>query len=798
MGVRGWRLRYLGVFLLSAATLMFQVSYTRVLSVALWHHFVWMVVSIALLGYAVSGVLLTVLPGLREMDLDRAMTTLTVAFSVSIPLSHAALNIVPFDPSRLSWDRLQLLYVAVYYVIFSIPFVLSGLVVTLAIEKSGERVNRLYFSNLTGSALGSFLVLFSFGPLTGSGVVVLSAILAGVSALAFTGLRRTARVVGCWVVVLLVLLPFSSSLLPIQISPYKNLMAALRYPGARLIDTRWNAFSRVDIVESGLVRHAPGLSLKYEGEIPRQIGIIVDGDDLKAITEYDGDPSSLTFTEALPASLPYRLRVRPRVLVVNVGGGLDVLTALYHGPAKITAVEANPLIVESMRGDYAEFSGAVYLDEMVEVVVAESRSFVRTSADEYDVIVLPMVHGASASSTGIYALSENYLYTVESFVEFMGRLSDDGVLCVTTWLLPPPREDVRITSLAISALEAMGVADPSGHIAAIRSWGTITYLIGRSPLSAEDTAEIREFCREMGFDIVHLPDVEPSEVNVYNVFPEPFYYNLIHEMLNAEDREGFYESYLYEIGPTTDERPYFSNFYRWDRLLETYESLDGRWQPLVEGGFLVPLALIQALILSLVIVVLPLWGRIGMRARGPPLLLAYFFCLGLGYMFVEMALVQRFILVLGHPTYSISVVISSLLLASGLGSYLSGRVEPGRLRHRLVLLSVGLLIPLYGFLFRDLHRLLDIPAQFRLIAVFIVILPLGILMGMPFPIGVRLISEANRESIPWAWAVNGCASVLGSIAPSILAFQLGFTSVFLCAGAAYLVNLVIISLFDGS
>lgn len=799
MGARGWRLRYAGVFLLSAATLMFQVSYTRVLSVALWHHFVWMVVSIALLGYAVSGVILNVLSGLREMDLDDALTTLTAAFSISILLSYVALNRVPFDPSRLSWDRLQLLYVAVYYVILSIPFIFSGLVVALALERSGERVNRLYFSNLTGSALGAFLMLVSFGPLTGSGVVVLSAILAGVSALAFTGIRnRKTMVAAFWVVVLLALLPFSTPLFPIRISPYKNLMTALRYPGARLIDTRWNAFSRVDIVESGLARYAPGLSLEYEGQIPGQIGVIVDGDNLEAITRYDGDPSSSTFTEALPAALPYRLRARPSVLVVDAGGGLDVLTALHYGPSDITAVEANPIIVDLMFSDYAEFSGALYLDQRVKVVVAESRSFVRTSNLEYDVIVLPMVHGASASSTGIYALSENYLYTVESFVELLGSLSDDGVLCVTTWLLPPPREDVRITSLATSALEAMGVADPSGHLAVIRSWGTITNLIGRNPLSAEDAAETREFCGEMGFDVVHLPDVESSEVNVHNVFQEPFYYNLIHGMLDAGDRDEFYESYLYEIGPATDERPYFFNFYRWDRLLETYESLEGKWQPLVEGGFLVPLALIQALILSLAIVILPLRGRIGIGAGGQLLLLAYFFFLGLGYMFVEMALVQRFILVLGHPTYSISAVISSLLLTSGLGSYLSGRAEPGGTRHRLVLLSVGLLVPLYGFLFKDLQRLLDIPVQLRLFVVFIVILPLGVLMGMPFPIGLRLISGRNRESIPWAWAVNGCASVLGSIAPTIIAFQMGFTSVFLCAGAAYLVNLVIVSLFEGA
>ena len=789
-----WGLRYLGVFLLSAATIMLQVSYTRIFSVTLWYHFVWMVVSIALLGYAVSGTLLSVYPKLLRMDFDHMLTITSALFSMSSLLSYIASNNIPFDPSRLAWDRFQLLYIVAYYIILSVPFILSGLAVAQAVEKAGDRINRLYFSNLLGSAIGAVLALPLFGPLTGPGVMVVTSIIAGVSAFAFALNKRGrgAFFVSCWLLALLVLLPNAGGLLPMRISPYKSLMVAMRYPGARLIETRWNALYRVDVVESGFVRYAPGLSLSYGNPIPDQIGVIVDGDDLNAITRYDGDPTSLTFTEFLPSSLSYRLSDSPRVLIMGSGGGLGVLTALHHGSVKITAVEANPIVVDLVRKEYGSFSGSIYSDERVRVVVADDRSFIQGAIEEYDIVEFSMGHGASASSTGIYALSENYVYTVESFTELIDHLSEDGFLSVSTWLLPPPREDVRIVSLAISALESLGNPNPADHIAVIRSWGTITLLVGKSPLEAGEIADIRGFSEEMGFDIVYVPGVEPCDVNVHNRFPEPMYYNIVNGMLHSDDREKFYAGLLYDITPTTDERPFFFHFFKWGRLLETYESLGRKWQPLVEGGYLVPIALVQALGLSIALILLPLRRLGGLEVEGGWKILTYFFCLGLGYMFIEVASIQKFILLLGHPTYSVSAIIFSLLLASGLGSYLSGRIEPGSRGHKLVLLSVGLLAPIYGLASPFIQSLLGQPISFRLIGSFVVMAPLGILMGMPFPVGIRMLTETKKALIPWAWAANGCASVLGSMLPTILALSFGFSRIYLVAGATYLVGLLTI------
>lgn len=789
-----WGLRYLGVFLLSSATLMLQVSYTRVLSVASWHHFVWMVVSVALLGYAASGTLLSAYPRIREMEFDHVLTVVSILFSISALLSYVASIYMPFDPAKLSWDRLQLLYITFFYLLLAVPFLFSGLAIAITIERAEERISKLYFSNLVGSALGSVAVLPLFGFLEGPGMMAFSSALGGASTTAFAlnlrG-RRSALVFG-WVIITFLLVPSVGEFFPLRISPYKSLALALRYPDSRLLDTSWNAFSRVDVVESGMVRYAPGLSLKCRAPIPEQVGVTVDGDNLNAITRYDGTSSSVAFTGFLPSALPYRLMDSPTVLVVGAGGGLDVLKAIYHGSKKIVALEANPIIIELVQGRFGGFSGGIYQDDRVEVVASDGRSYIKGSSDEYDIIEFSMAHGASASSTGIYAISENYLYTVESFRDFISHLSERGVFAVSRWILPPPREDVRIVSLAISALEELGIVEPADHIAVIRSWGTINMIVKRTPLNNDEIGAVRGFCKEMGFDIVYVSGVDPSEVNVHNRFPQPIYYELINGMLNTGDRKAFYDSYLYDIGPTTDERPFFFHFFKWDHLVETYKSLETKWEALLEGGYLVPLTLIQALALSVLFVLLPLRRLGGLQARRSKGILTYFFFVGLGFMFVEMVSIQKFMLLLSHPSYSISVVIFGLLLASGLGSYLSGRISPGGKAHKLIILAICLLTPIYGLMSPLYQSLLSFPVSTRIFAAMACITPLGILMGMPFPLGLRLLTDLKRDLIPWAWAVNGCASVLGSITPIILALYFGYSRVIMMAGLGYLLALSMI------
>jgi hypothetical protein len=426
------------------------------------------------------------------------------------------------------------------------------------------------------------------------------------------------------------------------------------------------------------------------------------------------------------------------------------------------------------------------------VHISEGRSFIRKSKEKYDIIQLSMADNLAASSTGVYALSENYLYTTEAFEDYYERLTENGILSITRWLLPPPREGIRLVSLAVSALENRGVTNPENHLVVIRSLETITLLVKKSEFTQEEIAKIKEFCKERRFDLVYVPGIREEEVNVYNKFPEPYYYQVIYGLLFAEDREKFYDNYLFSITPVSDEKPFFFHFFKLKKIVPLYESMGKKWQPFIEGGYLVPVVFIQALILSVIFIFLPLYsfrrlkGKIGGKWRA----LTYFLCLGIGYMLIEIALIQKFILFLGHPVYSVSVVLFSVLLFSGIGSLTTNKFKP-KVRYLapiIIVLSVLTFLYLVS-LPHIFHLLLGQELLSKLLISIVVLTPLSFLMGMPFPIGIRLINKLNRDLIPWAWCVNGCASVLSAILAIMIALSFGFSTVLALASIVYLAGL---------
>lgn len=752
------------VFAVSLAILILQVSLARLLSVAQWYHFAFLVISIAFFGMGAAGTFLSIFPGVIKKEPAKILQPLTFAFSLSIILSFILANNIPFDPFRMAWDSMQIAYILVYYALLSIPFFFGGMVITIALTRT-ESAGRIYFSSLQGSGIGAVLVL----PLSalGAKAIGISAFISALPLLGF-GYRRKLSA-GLLILLLLLTLNFPA----VNISPYKTLNVALSYPDSRSLYTGWDARARVDLIESPFVRYAPGMSYTYKGSIPAQLGITVDGDQLTAITRWDGKKSSIEFVDYLPTSLPFHLNPG-KTLILGAGGGLDILAALYYNSTPITAVEPNPMIADLMK-KHGEFSGSLY--ERARLETGEGRGFTRKSKEKYDVILLTLAESTPAS-TGIYALTENYAYTVEAFQDYLERLSDNGILGVTRYLLPPPRESIRTVSLAVAAMEKGGIKNPERHIAAVRSWGTITILIKKSEFTPEETEKIREFSKRRKFDIEYLPGIAPEETNVYNKFPEPYYYQSISLLLR--DREKFYEDYLFDVSPATDERPFFFQFFRVEKIVQTYESMGRKWQPLAEGAYLVPIIFLQALALSILFILLPL-RRLGKYQKKR--VLAYFLCIGLGFMFVEMALIQKFILFLGHPTYAVSAVLFSLLLSAGLGSFQSERLKsPAK---TIPLLS--LLIILYAFALPEIFRIfIGEGIAVRYLLSVLIISPLGFLMGFPFPLGIRSARRISPNLIPWAWAVNGCASVIGSILAIIIALSYGFSGVLALAGIFYL------------
>jgi hypothetical protein len=799
---------YAGLFLLSAATLAFEVTLTRVFSVAQFYHFAFMIVSLALLGFGASGTFLAIFPHLRQRDPARTLTLLSWGFALTAVGSYVLTLYVPFDSFRIAHDWRQGAVLALHYLALAAPFFCGGAATGLLLAVQPERANRTYAANLAGSAAGCLLAVVAPPLLGGEGVVLLCVALGILAATVFSrNTQHAARVPYCVfrvaqaaVVLVLVLAAFHTpAFLSIRLSPYKDLSYALLYPDAQLVFRRWNGFSRVDVVRSASIRRLPGSGFTCPSAPPPQLGLTVDGDDLSPISHVAPGFTRLDFTDCLLTTLPYRLRPGARVLALEPRGGFDVLVALAEGARTVTAVEANLLIVAAVRAQ-GNWAGDLYDDPRVTVVQEEGRAYARRTQERYDVIALSLTAPQRTVTSGAYSLAEDYHYTVEAFADYLARLDEGGLLVVTRWLQVPPSEEVRAFALAVEALARAG-GDPRASIVALRSYQQTIILVRRGPFTAQELAAVRAFAAPRAFDLVYLPGVRPDEVNRYNVMPEPDYTRACIGLLEAQDRAAWYRAYPFDTSPPTDDRPFFGHFFRWGQAREVLVLAGHTWQPFGGVGYFVLLALLALAVFAAgMLILLPLAvgrkdDRHGLRREladrsgrplrpgGGPLgaTLVYFALLGLGYLFVEIPLLQRFILFLGQPAYAMAVVLFALLLFSGLGSLVSRRVPLG-----LVLVLLPALVGGYALGLPALfHATLAAPLWGRLAVAVVTLAPLGLLMGVPFPKGLALVGQDSPALVAWAWGVNGAVSVVASILAALLALSFGFSVVLVLGAACY-------------
>lgn len=782
---------YVGLVLLSAAALAFEITLTRLFSVTQWYHFAFLAVSVALLGFGASGTVLSLLPRWTRPPLAGRASTGSVLFALSVVAAYLCLNYLPFDSYRIAWERVQVLYLLLYYLALTVPFFCAGLVIGSLLSGHAERATQLYASNLIGSALGGLVPVLSL-PLTGEGTILVISALGLLAAFVFSlhhsSLQPSSKTVTwtqVWRGALLAgsgLLIFLAALLPglfeLRLSPYKGLSQVLLFPDTEVTWRRWNAYSRVDRVNSPAIRSAPGLSLAYPGRLPNQDGLFVDGDDLSPVVlagDGSGGIDLAEFTSYLPAALAYRLRPAGRALVIEPRGGLDLVVALQQGAGSVLALESNPLLIEA--------AGKVYRDNRVQVVHETGRSYARRSTESFDLIHLALTDRYWPVTSGAYSLGERYDLTVQAFEEYWARLRPGGLLIVERWLQLPPSETLRAGATILEALRTLGVPDPASHLAVIRDWQLGVILAKKGVLTEEEVETIREFSRSRSLDLVALPDLDESETNKFNVLEEPVYYRAFRQLL--VEPEAVYASQAYDVRPTTDNRPFFFHFFKWAQTRAVLQQLGKVWQPWGGSGYLVLVALlIVAVVTSGVLILLPLLfmprlGGEGQGVRGRTI--AYFALLGLGFLLVEIPLMQRFILFLGQPIYAFTAVAAAILFFSGLGSLAASRLSP---RQTLPLLAVMIL--LYPLVLPPLFdALLGASLLARLLVSMLCLAPLGFLMGTPFPGGLVWLRGRAPGLIPLAWAVNGCGSVLASIAAAMLALSAGFSSVLIAAALAY-------------
>jgi hypothetical protein len=789
---------YAGLAGLSAATLAYEIVLTRLFSIAHGYHFAFLAISLALLGFGASGTALALRPQWSRGITEGRLARLALLGSLSLLGGYLAANFVPFDPYRIASERVQFFFLAAYLLALAAPFFLVGLVPGLALTAWPDRAGRLYAATLIGSALGCLLALAALSWASGPRAVVLAALVAACAALAFARSRgRPAARHGDAFAVIVVLVPLAllawqmPAFLDLRLSAYKPLSQLLNYPGTRVIHRDSSPLSQVDVVESRTVRSAPGLSLTYQGRLPQQLGVVIDGDTVLALTSRD----SLTpaFLDALPTSLAYRLRPRPRLLIFEPGGGLDVLLALEKRARSVVAVEEDPSVVDLIASRFSPRAGRVYGDPRVRVVRASPRAYLARAGRPFDVVELALSENFRAVTAGAFSLTESYLLTREGFRALLARLAPDGLLVVHRWLQLPPTEELRAAGLVAQALGDEG-ASPRRSLAALRSFSTMLVLAKREGFSGPEIAAIRAFARERRFDLVYHPGIRQRDANRFNVLRHDPYFPSFRRLL--ADPVRFYDDYDYDVVPPTDDRPFFFHFFKWEQTPDVLRLLGKTWQPFGGAGYLIVLALLLLVaILSLVLVAVPaaimLRGRQWARGvRGEWLSTSvYFGGLGLGFLLVEVALVQRFILFLEQPAYSFAVVLFGLLLFSGFGSALSARMP-----WRATLAALVVAIFLYPWLLSTTFSAL-LPEGFavRVVVALLVLAPLGLLMGVPFPRGLASLGRSTPSWLPLAWGVNGFASVIGAVLAAVIALSWGFGSVFLASALSYLLALTVLS-----
>ena len=788
----------LAVGLSTFSTIAVEIMLTRIYSVTMYYHFAFMVIALALLGLAIAGVAVYLLPSVFRRERAAWLCGLFILlFALS---SAGALYAALQSPISLNRWQDDLGRLIIVYVAAGVPFLMSGFAVTIAIASARDAIGRVYAYDLVGAGIGCMCVVALLSALGAPGAILLMCALGAVASAVFalshgaTGTTRAGRYLaitaGAVAVVFVVLALTESSA-----HRFGNARNPGKFLGNReVLFERWNAFSQITVAPAGADDHR-WIFIDADAATRMWSGTIAD----------QGYEAPRRIPEVRVASLAYAIRNQGTALIIGPGGGTDVISALYHGAPRVVGVEINPIITDDiMRGAFAEYTGHLYEDPRVHIVADEGRSYIRRSGERYATIQATLVDTWAASSSGAFTLSENNIYTVEAFTEFLDRLEPDGVLTFTRWYDPgAPKEFLRLVAIGRAGLEAMGVPahEVAGHFfLAADSERRATMLVNRAPFTPAETLALARKAKEGKLTILYTPHPVADEHR--GIHAEAA---LVAAFLRADSADAFLGELPYDVSAPTDDRPFFFYTLLPGELFAMLANPAG--VPLNNLGVIILLVLLLLSIGATVLFVLvPLVAlrRDALREeRGAKLrVLGYFLCLGLGFILVEIGLMQQFVLFLGHPVYSLAVVLASLLIASGVGSALSQRGSERWGTRGLVVRSVAalcVLLVVYAVVLTPLfHALLGLPLVARIAIAGAFIAVPGLLMGILLPSGVRTADALGAAVVPWAWGLNGAASVVGSIMATFVSMNLGFTMALIAGMLAYVVGTIALPPMPGT
>ena len=754
-----------GIGLGSFSALLLELALTRLFSVVLFYHFAFLAISIALLGLGAGGVVAFLAKRwLAKFDIRTLMAWLSVGTAAVIPL---VLGTILHVPVSLELSGTNFLRLTAMYVVSAVPFLLTGVAFSVIFARQSSHIARMYGADLCGGAAACL------------GVVPLLNWLGGPNAILFAGAVSAAAAM-VWAD------PGTAKRLALGIAGLLLALIGANYSG-RLIDVvyakgvfrdasgvefaRWNAISRVEVDRQGGAR-----------------AVVIDADASTYIMNADLNHWQGTVWErnlmSAPPALANVLRPHGDYAIIGPGGGVDVLRALANGSRDVTGIEINPIIANTiMRDRYAEYSYHLYERPDVHIRVTDGRSFVRNAQQSFDVVQMTLVDTWASTAAGAFALSENSLYTEEAFQEYFEHLKPDGLIAITRWEFRQPREALRVVSVAMDALHRLGVKNPAPNFIVISQGDLnedgipVAVLAKKSPFTAEEEAAVRRHLDKYGaLNALYLPS-RPGN-------------NPFSALLASNDPFDFARNYPYNVAPVNDNVPFFFFTLKLSQVLHHPGLRQGIDWKVNLGVAVLGMVLIISSLAVLLFLIVPLALGAG-GARGSAAGLLYFIAVGLGYILVEIAFIQRFVLFLGHPTYALTVVVFLLLLSSGVGSLASRKWLKDTARAWLPLLLIAADLLLYVFALPPvLNGLVGMPFVVKLGISAVLLVPLGLAMGMPFPTGLRALASSGSDdgnSIEWAWAMNAASSVLGSVLAMVIAIQFGLNVTLACGAAAYLV-----------
>ena len=758
---------YAGLFLQSLAMLMFQICLMRLLSITLWHHFAFLIISCALLGYGASGSWFLVFSRPRSPFWPALLFAVTL-----FPLVFGAIHI-PIKPALLSLNPLHGMRLLAMFALLTIPFFFSGLTLNVLFRHYPQRSFSLYCADLSGAAAGCG-AFFIIAPYLSEWGWVITVAAIGLGAAALLADRLLLRSIS---VVLLLLVTTVSWMVPIPppaANPYKSLPLALQQEGSRLLESRWDAVSRVDWFDSPMIRHAPGLSLNYRGSIPEQSGIAIDKDRLTGFIPWQRYDQS--YIDALPDALPFHLNPEgKKVLILNALGGSAVLPALGSG-AEIDVHIDNAIV--------GNWHGQRHQPDRIRLMTDSARSVIATGDEPYDIILVSLESSLPSGLSGVDSLNPESLLTLEGMDQLINRLDSQGWLAFHLYLLPPPRAELKLLSTLYETLEGRGLS-PNQHMGVFQTISTLFILVSPDEWSEKDIAVFKQFSNSNAFIPIQFPGIESGQKEDASrrtaLYADPIYRLL-------EGYETFHRQSVFRLKPASDDRPYFNVFIKFGKLREYLAHFDYKWESAIEGGLLALALLLLVSLLAIIVIGVPFLLRSDTRSllTGGSF---YFVWIGLGFMGVEIALIERLTLFLGDPVYSFAIVLSSLLLVSAFGSWQGGRLQ--RRGRYLVFSGIIVLLILYSLF---LVPLLSIANGWslagRIVISFAIIAAAGVLLGCFFPLGLAQIAASGhnrtRQRISLAWCFNGMASVTGSVGALLIGQLFGLDLLMMVCAGCYL------------